>query len=109
MKSKTAVRLLAAGLVAAGVVAADSKPSVAGMFDGVEVRVASFGGKWRKLIESTVGEAFAKEGGKMIYVAGSPSPELRQADRLTRSRTALRSHGDDGRFPAAAAGQRYAG
>ena len=76
MKSKTAVRLLAAGLVAAGVVAADSKPSVAGMFDGVEVRVASFGGKWRKLIESTVGEAFAKEGGKMIYVAGSPSPNF---------------------------------
>jgi putative spermidine/putrescine transport system substrate-binding protein len=76
MKSKTALKLFAAGLIAAGVTVADVKPSFAGMFDGVEVRVASFGGKWRKLIESTVGEAFAKEGGKMVYVAGSPSPSF---------------------------------
>ena len=76
MKSQTAIKLFAVGLVAAGVTAVDVKPSVAGMFDGVEVRVASFGGKWRKLIESTVGAAFAKEGGKMVYVAGSPSPNF---------------------------------
>jgi spermidine/putrescine-binding protein len=73
MKSQPVLKLFAVGLIAAGITAADVKPSVAGMFDGVEVRVASFGGKWRKLIESTVGEAFAKEGGKMVYVAGSPS------------------------------------
>ena len=76
MNSTTALRLSAAGLVAAGLAAAAPGPAAAGMFDGVEVRVASFGGKWRNLIESTVGEAFAAEGGKMVYVAGSPSPNF---------------------------------
>tara|TARA_B100000029_G_scaffold459714_1_gene490105 strand:+ start:1798 stop:2865 length:1068 start_codon:yes stop_codon:yes gene_type:complete len=51
-------------------------PTQAGQFDGIEVRVASYGGKWRNLIESTVGKAFAAEGGKMVYVAGSPAPNM---------------------------------
>lgn len=76
MRLLTLTKLFLTGIVAAGISVSDSKISYAGMFDGVEVRVASFGGKWRKLIESTVGEAFEKEGGKMVYVAGSPSPNF---------------------------------
>jgi len=76
MKSKFAVGLLAVGLVAAGATAFNVGPSQAGQFDGIEVRVASYGGKWRNLIESTIGKAFAAEGGKMVYVAGSPAPNM---------------------------------
>ncbi|MCZ6538809.1 MAG: extracellular solute-binding protein [Chloroflexi bacterium] len=76
MQSKIAVMLFALGLGAAGATAVGVGPSQAGMFDGVEIRVASYGGKWRNLIESTVGQAFAAEGGKLVYVAGSPAPNV---------------------------------
>ena len=50
--------------------------SQAGQFDGVVVRIGTFGGKWRDVVEKTVGAAFAKEGGKLEFVLGQPADNL---------------------------------
>ncbi len=48
----------------------------AGQFDGVVVRIGTFGGKWRDVVEKTVGAAFEKEGGKLEFVLGQPADNL---------------------------------
>ena len=45
----------------------------AGQFDGVTVRLGTFGGKWRDIVEGHVARAFEKEGGKIEYVLGQPA------------------------------------
>lgn len=56
--------------------AATSAPAFAGQFDGVTVRFATFGGKWRDIVEEHVGKAFEAQGGKIEYVIGQPSQNM---------------------------------
>src|SRR5271169_1795116 len=51
-------------------------PVTAGQFDGVTVRLATFGGIWRDIVEENVGRAFAAEGGKIEYVLGQPANNM---------------------------------
>src|SRR5258705_9468387 len=48
----------------------------AGEFDGTTVRIATFGGKWRDVVDAYVGKAFEKEGGKIEYVLGQPANNM---------------------------------
>jgi len=60
----------------ATVLGAVSGPALAGQFDGVTVRVATFGGKWRDIVDKYVGKAFEAEGGKIEYVLGQPAQNM---------------------------------
>src|SRR5258706_13182486 len=51
-------------------------PARAGEFDGTTVRIATFGGKWRDVVDAYVGKAFEKEGGKIEYVLGQPANNM---------------------------------
>ncbi len=53
-----------------------SAPAFAGQFDGVTVRLATFGGNWRDIVEAHVGKAFEAEGGKIEYVLGQPAQNM---------------------------------
>src|SRR5262245_16660205 len=65
---------LAAALALAGTWAAG--PVAAGKFDGVTVRVGTFGGKWRDIVDAYVAKPFEKEGGKIEYVLGQPANNM---------------------------------
>ncbi len=41
-------------------------------FDGVTLRVATYGGNWRAIMERALGQRFAALGGRLEIVAGSP-------------------------------------
>ena len=41
-------------------------------FDGVTIRVATWGGSWRDRIHKLIGEKFEERGGKVEYVIGNP-------------------------------------
>eukprot|EP01037_Dinobryon_pediforme_P004291 gene4291-4341_t len=41
-------------------------------FDGVTLRIATFGGSWREVMDKDLGPRFAALGGKLEYVTGSP-------------------------------------
>jgi hypothetical protein len=43
-------RWAVAGLIGALLVVAQPAPSIAGRFDGVTVRLGTFGGKWRDIV-----------------------------------------------------------
>jgi putative spermidine/putrescine transport system substrate-binding protein len=62
-----------AGLIGALLAVAQPLPAMAGRFDGVTVRLGTFGGKWRDIVEAHVAQAFAAEGGKLDYVLGQPA------------------------------------
>ena len=51
-------------------------PVHAGQFDGITVRIGTFGGKWRDIVDDHVAKAFAKEGGKIEYVLGQPANNM---------------------------------
>ena len=59
------------GLVCTVAIAASTAPASAGQFDGVTVRIGTFGGKWRDIVDSYVAKAFEQfdEAGRM-----KPSP-----------------------------------
>ena len=57
-------------------IAAATGPASAGQFDGVTVRIATFGGKWRDIVDAYVTKAFEKEGGKIEYVQGQPANNM---------------------------------
>ncbi len=73
-------RILASRPVLAAVLAASSfavsVPAWAGQFDGVTLRIATFGGKWRDIVDKHVGKAFEAEGGKIEYVLGQPAQNM---------------------------------
>jgi putative spermidine/putrescine transport system substrate-binding protein len=50
--------------------------SNAAQFDGITVRLATFGGKWRDIVAEHVVKAFEAEGGKIEFVLGQPSTNL---------------------------------
>ncbi|GAA4336314.1 ABC transporter substrate-binding protein [Pigmentiphaga soli] len=69
--SKKLMAVAAAALLAGGAGAAR-----AGQFDGVTVKVATFGGKWRDIVDQYVGKPFEAEGGKVEYVLGQPAQNM---------------------------------
>ena len=72
------VSSLGAGIGAAlcGAVLFGSIDARAGSFDGVTVKFATFGGKWRDVVEKHVAKAFEAEGGKIEFVIGQPANNL---------------------------------
>lgn len=48
----------------------------AGKFDGVTVKIATFGGKWRDIVDKHVAKPFEAEGGKIEYVLGQPAQNM---------------------------------
>lgn len=48
----------------------------AGKFDGVTVKLAIFGGKWRDAVDKHVTKPFEAEGGKIEYVLGQPAQNM---------------------------------
>jgi len=50
--------------------------AAAGQFDGVTLRLGTFGGKWRDIVDAHVTKAFEAEGGKIEYVLGQPANNL---------------------------------
>jgi putative spermidine/putrescine transport system substrate-binding protein len=66
-------RWLATGLLLASLVPG---AAIAGKFDGITVRVATFGGKWRDVVDKHVAKAFEAEGGKIEYVLGQPAQNM---------------------------------
>ena len=67
------MRLIAAALA---FLMLGSSTGNAGQFDGVVIRIGTFGGKWRDVVEKYVGAAFAQEGGKIEFVLGQPADNL---------------------------------
>jgi putative spermidine/putrescine transport system substrate-binding protein len=45
-------------------------------FDGVTLRVGTYGGLWRDTLHATVGKRFEELGGKVEYVIGTPTENL---------------------------------
>jgi spermidine/putrescine-binding protein len=70
------VKPLIASLAAALAIASIASTAVAGQFDGVTVRIGTFGGKWRDVVDAHVAKAFEKEGGKIEYVLGQPANNM---------------------------------
>jgi spermidine/putrescine-binding protein len=64
------------GLACTVGIAACGGSASAGQFDGVTVRIGTFGGKWRDIVDSYVTKAFEKEGGKIEYVLGQPANNM---------------------------------
>lgn len=50
--------------------------AIAGEFDGVTLRVATFGGSWKKNFEAKIVPKFEALGGKIVFVTGSPQANL---------------------------------
>ena len=48
----------------------------AGQFDGVTLRVATWGGAWKKNFEDKIKPKFEAEGGELVFVTGSPQANL---------------------------------
>ncbi len=68
-------KVLRAGLVAGSVVAASGAASftaVAGEFDGVTLRVGTWGGSWKANMVELIVPKFEAMGGKIEFVTGSP-------------------------------------
>src|SRR6202012_1987374 len=63
-------------VVALSLFTAAVAPACAGQFDGVTVRFATFGGKWRDIVEEHIGKAFEAQGGKIEYVIGQPAQNM---------------------------------
>jgi putative spermidine/putrescine transport system substrate-binding protein len=66
--------LLGAAVLTLGVAFATS--STAGEFDGVTLKVATWGGSWKKNIETKIVPKFEAMGGKIEFVTGSPQSNL---------------------------------
>lgn len=71
------VRYLATGAMMCGLVlAAATAVPAAERFDGVELKVGTWGGKWKKAQVEIIASKFEKLGGKITYVTGSPQSNL---------------------------------
>jgi putative spermidine/putrescine transport system substrate-binding protein len=74
---KALKRLAFAAVLAAAAVALAMPPASAEeRFDGVTLRVATFGGLWKKFFEDRIVPKFEKLGGKIEFVTGSPQANL---------------------------------
>jgi putative spermidine/putrescine transport system substrate-binding protein len=71
MKSLRIAFVSALGLAAIG-----GGPGAAGEFDGVTLKVGTFGGPWREIQEQLLAPRLAAKGAKVVFVAGSPQDNL---------------------------------
>jgi putative spermidine/putrescine transport system substrate-binding protein len=71
----TTLQRLAGATMAAAVMFFNGASNAA-QFDGITVRFATFGGKWRDIVAEHVVKAFEAEGGKIEFVLGQPSTNL---------------------------------
>ncbi|MDF1720574.1 MAG: extracellular solute-binding protein [Minwuia sp.] len=77
MMKTTYVNIVMRGLAVAAMLAASTLPAAAdGKFDGVTLRVATFGGSWKESLDATITPKFEAMGGKIEYVTGSPQANL---------------------------------
>lgn len=72
MKTRWAGRWVAVAAAAFAATAAAQEPR----FDGVTLRVATFGGGWDRAVHELIGQEIEKRGGKVQYVVGSPRDNL---------------------------------
>jgi putative spermidine/putrescine transport system substrate-binding protein len=70
------MRRVSSVLLAAFALTTFASNARAGQFDGVTVRVATFGGTWQTVVAAHVEKAFAGEGGKIEYVLSQPNTNL---------------------------------
>jgi putative spermidine/putrescine transport system substrate-binding protein len=68
------VLLLVLALLGLGAIAPDARAQQ--RFDGVTLRVATFGGAWRDIIAKEMAPKFAALGGKLEFITGSPQANL---------------------------------
>lgn len=68
-------RISRRGLLGAAFAAAAGAalPAMAGMFDGVTLRVGTWGGSWKANMEEVIVPKFEAEGGRIEFVTGSPA------------------------------------
>ena len=66
--------LIGAAMLALG--ASLSGQVLAGEFDGVTLKVATWGGSWKENIEKKIVPKFEAMGGKIEFVTGSPQSNL---------------------------------
>ena len=71
---KVSRSVLSSALLAFGVTVAST--SFAGEFDGVTLKVATWGGSWKENIETKIVPKFEAMGGKIEFVTGSPQSNL---------------------------------
>ncbi len=69
-KAMTFGILVAAATI--GLTTANLNTAMAGQFDGVTLRVATWGGSWKENMEELIVPKFEAEGGKIEFVTGSP-------------------------------------
>ena len=74
MNRRLIVKTLCAAIACACTLSVDL--AIAGKFDGVTVRVATFGGRWRDIVEKHVVKPFEAEGGKVEFVLGQPAQNM---------------------------------
>ncbi len=55
-------------------------------FDGVTIRVGTWGGSWRDRMQELIGAEFEKRGGKVEYVIGNALENFNKLKRAGRSR-----------------------
>jgi putative spermidine/putrescine transport system substrate-binding protein len=70
------MRILNAVLLAAAMLASASAALAQERFDGVTLRVATYGGGWDKAVHEGAGKMFEALGGKVEYVVGTPANHL---------------------------------
>ena len=63
-------------IAAAAAMLAVAAPAQEPRFDGVTLRVATFGGGWDRAVHELIGVEIEKRGGKVQYVLGSPRDNL---------------------------------
>ena len=59
--------------LAVGLISSIAVPSYAGEFDGVTLKVATWGGSWKANMEKVIVPKFEALGGKIEFVTGSPA------------------------------------
>ena len=59
--------------MAVGIVSAVATSATAGEFDGVTLKVATWGGSWKENMEKVIVPKFEALGGKIEFVTGSPA------------------------------------
>ena len=74
MKLKRTGLILKSAALSVGILTASS--GVAGQFDGVTLRVATWGGSWKENMVQAIVPKFEALGGKIEFVTGSPQANL---------------------------------
>jgi len=75
MKRRLVLKTLCAAIACASALHVDLAAAQA-RFDGVTVKLATFGGRWRDIVEKYVVKPFEAQGGKVEFVLGQPAQNM---------------------------------